>query len=505
MLNNNTQSQKVNSSTTVGTKLQPNFEVQDNRLKELRKIGEVVEASKPMKHNLLLELLLQRVEPVDYEEEAGLIGEEQKVSKKQYQVITIEQVLKVAKINNCGLCRHNESVFLYNGCYWDMIEEDSLKSFIGKAAERMGMDKFEARHYQGKDALEKQFHASAYLPAPDISEDKVLVNLQNGTLEINTDGVRLRGFAAEDFLLYQLPFSYDPKAKAPEFQRYLDRVLPDKELQNVLAEYLGYIFIPSGTLKLEKVLLLYGGGANGKSVFFEIVSELLGQENISSYSLQSLTNETGYFRAKLANKLVNYASEINGKLETSIFKQLASGEPVEARLPYGQPFMLTRYAKFIFNCNELPKEVEHTNAFFRRFLILPFNVTIPEAEQDKDLAKKIIANELSGVLNWALAGLKRLLINKFFTQSDAATLQLDEYRKQSDSVRMFLEECQYSASPVEVKLIKELYMEYRSYCIEDGNQPVNKRNFRKRLNSIGISIEKRNIGNVACLARGIEK
>ena len=93
--------------------------------------------------------------------------------------------------------------------------------------------------------------------------------------------------------------------------------------------------------------------------------------------MQSLTNENGYFRAKLANKLVNYASEINGKLESAIFKQLVSGEPVEARLPYGEPFTLKQYAKLIFNCNELPKDVEHTNAYFRRFLIIPFDVTIP--------------------------------------------------------------------------------------------------------------------------------
>ena len=84
----------------------------------------------------------------------------------------------------------------------------------------------------------------------------------------------------------------------------------------------------------------------------------------------------------IANKLVNYASEISGKLETSIFKQLVSGEPVEARLPYGKPFSITGYAKLIFNCNELPKDVEQTRGYFRRFLIIPFEVTIPEAEQD---------------------------------------------------------------------------------------------------------------------------
>ena len=172
------------------------------------------------------------------------------------------------------------------------------------------------------------------------------------------------------------------------FEAYLNKVLPGDEgvkKQMILAEYLGYLFIKTETLKLEQVLLLYGTGANGKSVFFDIVNALLGSENVSSYSLQNLTDDKcGYFRAMLANKLVNYTSEINGKLETAIFKQLVSGEPVEARLPYGEPFTLTNYAKLIFNCNELPKDVEQSTAYFRRFLIIPFDVTIPEAEQDKE-------------------------------------------------------------------------------------------------------------------------
>ncbi|MBL0152061.1 MAG: hypothetical protein IPP93_00665 [Chitinophagaceae bacterium] len=110
--------------------------------------------------------------------------------------------------------------------------------------------------------------------------------------------------------------------------------------------------------------------------------------------------------------MVNYASEVNGKLETSIFKQLVSGEPVDARLPYGEPFTLINYAKLIFNCNELPKDVEQTHAYYRRFLIIPFDITIPESDQDKELSKKIIETELSGVFNWLLEGLKRLLKQK---------------------------------------------------------------------------------------------
>lgn len=488
------------SGTTKDSKNLPFFEAQGEQLRKLRDLAKNANSEEKKNHNELLEVLLQQIEPVDYREEADL-GEDEKLAKKHYHVITIEHVLKHAKQNNWGLCRHNETIYLYNGCFWSMIEEGLLKSFLGKAAEKMGMDKFYARHYMEKDALVKQFFSSAHMPAPVIPDNKVLVNLQNCTFEISDEGTKLRDFAAADFLTYQLPFDYDPKAKAILFEAYLNKVLPDKVLQEILMEYLGYVFVMPGTLKLEKVLLLYGSGANGKSVFFEIVSALLGEENISSYSLQSLTNESGYFRAKLANKLVNYASEINGKLDASIFKQLVSGEPVEARLPYGQPFMLSRYAKLLFNCNDLPKDVEHTNAYYRRFLIIPFDISIPEKEQDKELAKKIIAGELSGIFNWALSGLHRVLENKEFTNSPAVKKQIADYRKESDSVQMFLEEQQYSESAYSPKLIKDLYFEYRQFCIEDGYKPLNKRNFRKRLESIGIIVSRLKSGNVAYLAK----
>jgi putative DNA primase/helicase len=201
----------------------------------------------------------------------------------------------------------------------------------------------------------------------------------------------------------------------------------------------------------------------------------------------------------IANKLVNYASEINGKLEASIFKQIVSGEPITARLPYGQPMQLKQYAKLIFNCNELPKDVEHTNAYFRRFIIVPFDVTIPEQEQDKKLHLKIIENELSGVFNWVLEGLHRLLIQKRFTHCEAVVNAVEQYKTQSDSVKLFIQDNDYKNSPNKYEVIKDLYSEYRVFCIDDGFKPVNKQNFIKRLQGFGVVIEKRNIGNVAYL------
>ena len=403
-----------------------------------------------------------------------------KLSKNHYLVLCVEQLLKIAKVNNWGLCKKNGFIYLYNGSYWSEINKESFQSFLGSVSLKMGVEKFKCKIHTFKDELFKQFMADAYLPTPKANRKNVLINLENGTFEITPTKRELRAFNRNDFLTHQLPFEYEPEATAPLFQKYLDEVLPNKDKQKVFAEFCGYIFIKPSVLKLEKMLILFGTGANGKSVFFEILNALLGSENISNYSLQSLTNDTGYQRAKIANKLVNYASEINGKLETDVFKQMASGEPIEARLPYGEPFILNDYAKLIFNCNELPKDVEHTNAFFRRFLIIGFDITIPESKQDKQLANKIIESELSGVFNWILLGLERVLKQKKFSKCEAVENARSDYEKQSDSVKMFIEDFEYSTS-TDYTTIKDLYFQYKEYCIEDGFKNVNKSNFMKRL------------------------
>jgi putative DNA primase/helicase len=453
-------------------------------------------------HSQILYELLNKIYHIDFKKLAK-IEDDKQPSNSHYQILVIEKILELAKSNNWGLCRNHDFIYLYNGAYWSLLDSDELKTFLGEAAEKMGVTKFKAKHFNFREQLFKQFLTLANLPKPEQLNDAVCINLLNGTFKITPHEVTLEKFDRADFMTYQLPFEYNPDAKAALFEAYLNKVLPDKEGQNIISEYLGYIFVKPTTLKLEKTLLLYGTGANGKSVFYEIVRKLLGDQNVSEYSLQSLTNENGYYRAMIANKLVNYASEINGRLEASIFKQLVSGEPVEARLPYGNPFSLTQYAKLIFNCNELPKDTEQTEAFFRRFLIVSFEVTIPENEQDKELAKKIIESELSGVFNWLLNGLKRVLSQKRFTHSAKVNKAREQYECESDSVKQFVHENGYKASTAWV-LIKHLYLDYKSFCIEDGLKAVSKTNFIKRLRAAKFLIEKKNIGNVGYLAKGTE-
>lgn len=440
----------------------------------------------------VLNNLLGEVGKVDFHEKAN-IPEDGKISRKVYVVIVIDTILALAEKKNWGLATRNGFIYVFNGAYWQPMDAEDFKPFLAKAAIKMGVPILESKYHLFKDELYKQFLSESTLEPPTRGS-RTLINVQNGTFEISEDRQKLREFDRNDFLKYQLPFAYNPDAKCPQFYNYLEKVLPDEGCRKVLAEYMGYVFINS--LKLEKALILYGSGANGKSVFFEIINAILGTENICSYSLQNLTKYDSYQRAELTNKLLNYASEINGKLEASIFKQLVSGEPVEARQIFGRPFIMTDYAKLMFNCNELPKEVEQTNAFFRRFLIIPFDVTIPQAEQDPELAKKIIDSELSGVFNWILEGLKRLLIQKKFTVSEKVNDQIETYRRESDSVAMFIEDYSYKPSFNNYYTLKDVYGEYKAFSIDSGYKQVSAKTFSERLKSLGFTTERRTAGNI---------
>lgn len=458
----------------------------DNHISQIRKKDKAKD---------ILKKIIKSTERVDFRKYCNLKEAESKLQRKHFLVSCIEILLKSVNDNGYSLCRKNNSIYLFNSEFWEIISESNCKDFLGDIALKMGIYKFDAKYHLFKDDLYKQFLSDARLKEAEGNNHSTVINLSNGTFEITSQKQILRPFDKSDFLTYQLPFSYNNKANAPRFKRFLNEVLPELELQNILAEYLGYIFVKNSVLKLEKVLLLFGTGANGKSVLFEILMALLGSQNVTNFSLNRLTDDQGNSRAQLGNKLLNYSSEINGKLESSIFKQLVSGEPVEARLLYKDSQIITDYARFMFNCNELPKEVENTNAFFRRFIILPFRITIPTQNQDKELSKKIIKDELSGVFNWVLNGLTRLLRNKDFTHSKIVEDEVLQYQKESDSVLMFLEEEGYRISIHKTRPLKEVYFEYENYCNMNHYAIYSSRKFSGSLKKIGYKLgDRKNYG-----------
>ena len=440
---------------------------------------------KILAHSEILNAILDTLDAIDFKAAANLKAEE-KLPQKHLLVLCVNELLGKVKEQNLDLARKDDFIFAFNGAFWKELNRETIKNFLGNVAERLSVHSLDAQHYKFKNELYNQFLSAAHFEPIEPQNGKVLINLQNGTFEITKTSQNLREFRATDFLTYQLPFEFDENADCPMFEKYLNQVLPEKELQNIVAEFFGYIFTKG--LKMEKAMLLYGSGANGKSVLFDIMNALLGDDNISNFSLSNLLEE--HNRALIAYKLLNYGSEINATKTRDEFKNLVSTEPIQARLKYGNSFTMKNYAKLAFNCNELPKDFDHQKAYFRRLLIIPFRVTIPDAEQNKTLAEKIIKNELAGVFNWIIDGLKRLLKAEKFTESEIAKETLETYKRESDSVAGFVDE---QNNLVGLSL-KSAYGDYRSFCLDCGIKPLGRNNFSKRLQTLGFIVEKQSYG-----------
>ncbi|HAN21180.1 MAG TPA: DNA primase [Clostridiales bacterium] len=449
--------------------------------------GQVIENNSVPTQEVILNNLVNEISLIDFNIELSLIGlnlAKEKAAQKHYRIVIIEKLIKYARDKEWNLAVQNDFTYVFNGAYWIPIGKDVFKKFLGNIAIKLGYRLADAKDYKFQDDLYKQFLSEGHFEKPEKKNDEVLINCLNGTLIINKDGYSLKSFESNDFITYQLPFEYNENSRCKRFTQFLNEVLPDQGCQKVIQEYIGYVFIKASILKLEKVLVLHGDGRNGKSVFFDIINALLGEQNITNYSSAQLNEE--HYRALISNALLNYSSEFGGGMDSDTFKQLASGEPIGARLKYGNAFTMKDYARLAFNTNILPHNVEHNTAFFRRFLIVPFTQTIPDEKVDPELAKKIITNELAGIFNWVLEGLKRILENKKFTDSEIVSGVLKTYQQESDSVHLFVEERGYKSSTCNYEKLKILYSDYKEFCLDDGLRALGKNNFGKRIESLGF-------------------
>lgn len=431
-----------------------------------------------------------------------VLGSDDKLVMKDYIMIIPVLLEVVLDHEDIYIVVYHSKPYLYNRSYWEPIDKDVYSNFIFNVALKLDVPLHLSIHHEFTNQLVKQFaHSARFTPDNISNSDQVKLNVKNGTLVINKGHFELQGFKKDNFLKYQLSFKYDSSATCPIFQEFLDEVLPDKNSQSVLFEYLGSIFIPnkSNFLKLEKALVLYGKGANGKSVVFEVITALLGKENVSFFSLEELTDSKGYHLPMVEGKLLNYSPELSPKINTTKFKQLASGETVGARPIREAPVQISDYPKMMFNTNTLPRNVENTHGFFRRLDIIHFKVIIPEERQDKTLHTKIIKDELPGVLNLILNGLSRLIVQGRFTESIEMVDFIEQYKKESDTVQMFIDELRLKPSTTKKTLRKKVYNLYKDYCKDNGYKFLHMVEFKKNLEDKGYTSKRINKGNVIYL------
>lgn len=397
------------------------------------------DTAKDMKSTYVSELR-QKAQNGDKAAVQSLSKIERGIKIQDFKVYTIEHFIETYNKHTLyKFCTYNGLVYAYNGAFWRQMGDSVFRRLLGHLAEVYGVPGTTPKDSKFRQQLMEEYHELAEIPTPETTP---LVNLNNGTLRIDGHGNEALGaFDWREFVRYQLPYDYNPEATAPKLQTFLDEVLPEKYLQNIIFEYLGGCFAP-GIGKDEKILMFYGQGANGKSVLLNVIAELFGIMNVSYVKLDTLTGE-GWREAAagLDGKLLNIDLEvISKKVNPGRLKQYGSYEPIQARRLYNEPYTLIP-PRTIASMNQLIQG-ENTTGFLRRFQLIPFDVEIPPEKRNRDLAKELIATELPGFLNLILEGARRLMMNKGdFTPNPKGDERVRRMRTANDNVAAFLEDC----------------------------------------------------------------
>ena len=289
------------------------------------------------------------------------------------------------------------------------------------------------------------------------------------------------------FCLGALPFKYEAGIACPRWLKFLDEMLPDKDIQALLQEWFGYSLCHDTTY--HKFMMLVGDGANGKSVVLTVYRLLLGPENVSTVGLEGFNYERTFALAATFGKLANIIPELGEITKTNegVLKAFVAGEPLTVERKHKDPTTITPTARLMIATNVLPRVCDRTDGLWRRMLMIPFKVQLlDEAKQDHRLVDAEAwkqSGELPGIFNWAIEGLKRLRQRGHFVEPKICKIEKEQYRKESNPAAMFLED---HCTPVlgNETPTKKLYDAYRDFATQGGWQPLSKSMFGREVKRV---------------------
>lgn len=228
-------------------------------------------------------------------------------------------------------------------------------------------------------------------------------------------------------VVWRMGYALGDDPGCPRWDAFLAEVLPDPSVRACLQEFFGMCFVDRSRLSIEKMAVLVGGGANGKSVVLETVTAALGRERVGRLSPDQLADPKQ--AVSLMGKAANFAPDVRrGAAFDSALKALASAQDVQGwRLYHGG--VTFRCPPLAFALNEMPVFRDLTDAFFRRLLVFRFGVTIDAGRQDRGLAARLAATELPGVFMWMQEGRRRLVESGGrFTESAAMDAEVENLK-----------------------------------------------------------------------------
>lgn len=326
-------------------------------------------------------------------------------------------------------------VYVYeNGVY---VADNERK--VRRMTARVLGDRYRSTH--GNEVVEiiKDLHTvkSIHLEKPSTK----IVNLKNGILDWRTGELMEH---RSDFISFsQIPVRYDETATCPNIEKFISEVVPADSI-NMVYELFGLCLIPKN---LGVAFFLLGSGSNGKSVFIDLLNAFIGEENISNVSLQDLSSNR-FKLAQLQNKLLNTQADLPGSAlsDTDIFKAVVTSDKLNAERKNVDAFNFRPYARLVYGMNRVPTARDFSKGFIRRLKIITFpnsfgGNSAKGKTADVNLLEKLTTEqELSGLLNKAIAGLRTLMERGRFEDTASSREALKDYIAVSDPLQTFIDD-----------------------------------------------------------------
>jgi putative DNA primase/helicase len=325
----------------------------------------------------------------------------------------------------------------------------------------------------------------AVLPA-DLDCDPFVLNVLNGTLDLRTG--QLRPHRRDELLTKLCRTEYRPDATCPQWDAFLYRVMDRNwDLITYLQRVVGYAL--TGDVGEQVIFFFHGSGANGKSTLLGTVKDMLGDYGCQAVS-ELLMAKAGEAhpteRADLFGRrfVCTIETDDGKRMAESLMKQLTGGDAVKARRLYQDLFEFTPTWKLFLSANHKPTIRGSDHAVWRRIKLVPFTVTISDAEKDKDLPAKLRA-EWPGILAWAVRGC--LGWQRYgLGEPEEVRAATDAYRAEQDTVAGFVNDCCFVHPSAKAKA-SSLFEEYVKWS---GDKLMTQTEFGKRFSAHGFERKK---------------
>lgn len=388
-----------------------------------------------------------------------------------------ELILNEFDFNFCTL-NDTKEIFYYNGGCYHSQGENTIRYL---AEDFMG----DLTTTHNKNEIEGYIRDYNYIDRNCFSAPVHLINLENGVYDM--ENFSLCYHSPNKFFINKLPVSFNPDAKINRIEQFLTEILRKDDIKTIQEE-IGYCLYRD--YRIQKAFMYIGEGSNGKSTLLSLMKNFFGMENVSSVSLHDLVADR-FASADLYGKLANIYADLSSKSlsSTGVFKMLTGGDIISAQQKFKGRFNFVNYAKLFFSCNRLPDAPDDTEAYFRRWIPTTFPNKFEGKDKKINLLKELTTKEeLSGLFNWGIEGLKRLLENHSFTYNQSTADIQDYMERLANPVTSFVRD-RLEVIPDCYIEKDDLYESYKNYCAMNGLDIFPKQTFTKRLQMQPIPLQ----------------